>query len=55
MWKTYKEKNIPYSQRRGISLSISNVNTEKYGEYSLNFRGSVLWNSLSIKLKNVNF
>ena len=49
----YKEKNIPYSLRRGISLSISNVNTQKYGIYSLNFRGSVLWNSLSIKFKKM--
>ena len=22
MWKTYKEKNIPYSRRRSISLSM---------------------------------
>ena len=27
MWKTYKEKSIPYLWRRGTSLSISNVNT----------------------------
>ena len=38
MCKTYKEKNIPYSLRRGISLSIPNVNTQKYGMNSLNFR-----------------
>ena len=42
MWKTYKEKNIPYSQRRGTFLSISNVNTQKYGINSSNFRGSDL-------------
>ena len=51
----HKEKNIPYSLRRGISLSIPNVNTQKYGINSVNFRGSVLWNKLLIKLKNVNF
>ena len=49
----YKSKNKPI--RRGISLSIPNVNTQKYGINSLNFRGSVLWNNLPIKLKNVNF
>ena len=42
MWKTYKEKNTPYSLRRGISLLITNVNTQKYGINSLNFRGNVL-------------
>ena len=31
MWKTYKEKNIPYSLRRGIFLFIPNANTQKYG------------------------
>ena len=41
MWKTYKEKNIPYSLRRGISLLIPNANTQKYEITSLNFRGSV--------------
>ena len=51
MWKTYKEKNIPYSLRRGISLFIPNANTQKYGINSLNFRGSILWNNLPIKLK----
>ena len=52
---TFKEKNIPYSLRRDISFSIPSVNTQKYGISSLNFRGSVLWNSLPIKIKNVNF
>ena len=31
MWKTYKEENILYSLRRGISLLIPNANTQKYG------------------------
>ena len=31
MWKTYKEKNVPYSLRRGISLSTPSINTYKYG------------------------
>ena len=31
MWKTCKEKNIPYSLRRGISLFISNANCQKCG------------------------
>ena len=38
MWKTYKEKNIPYSLRRGISLFITNANTQKYEINSLTFR-----------------
>ena len=55
MWKKYKEKKIPYSRRRGISLSIPNVNTQKYGINSSNFRGRVLWNSLPIKFKQFKF
>ena len=55
MWKTYKEKNNPYSLRRGISLPIPNVISQKYGINSLNFRGSVLWKNLPIKLKKFNF
>ena len=55
MWKTYSEKNIPYSLRRGISISIPNVNSQKYGINSLNFSGCVLRYNLPIKLKNCNF
>ena len=33
-WKTYKEKNIPYSLRRNISLFIPNANTQKYEKKS---------------------
>ena len=35
MRKIYKEKNIPYSLRRGTSLSIPNLSTHKYGINSL--------------------
>ena len=49
MWKIYKEKNIPYLLRRGISLFIPNANTQKYGINSLNFRAGVLRNNLPIK------
>ena len=55
LWKTYKEKSIPYSLRRGISLSLPNVNSQKYRINSLNFRGSVLWNNLPVKLEKCDF
>ena len=55
MWKTCKEKIMPKSLRRGIFLSIPNVNTQKYEINSLNFRGSVLWNNLPIKFKKRKF
>ena len=32
MWKKYNEKNIPYSQRSGTSLSVPNIGTQKYGK-----------------------
>ena len=44
-----------YLLRRGIFLSILNVNTQKYGINSLTFRGSVLWNNLPIKFKKCKF
>ena len=49
----FKEKNNPYSLRRDISFSIPSVNTQKYGISSSNFRGSVLWNNVLIKLKKM--
>ena len=55
MWKTYKEKNIPHSRRKNTSLSVPDVNTQKYGIDSSNFRGSVLYNNLPIKFKKFNF
>ena len=48
MRKTYKEKNIPYSLRRGISLFIPK-HSEIWNKL-INFRGNVLWNNLPIKL-----
>ena len=51
MWKTYKEKNIPNSHRRGISFLIPNANTQKYETNSVNFKASLLWNNLPIKLQ----
>ena len=54
MWKIYKKKNIPYSLRRGISFSIPNVNTQKYGINSLNFRGRVVEQPTN-KLKKCEF
>ena len=39
--------------RRGISLSIPNLNSQKYGINYFSFRGTVLLNNLHIKLKNV--
>ena len=53
--KTCKEKNIPYSLRRGTSLSIPNANPQKYGTNSSNFRGNFLWNNLPIKFKKFKF
>ena len=55
MRKTHKMKNIPYPLRMGTSLSIPNVNYQKYGINSLNFRESLLWNNLLIKFKKFNF
>ena len=55
MWKTYKEKNIPHSRRTNTSPSVSDVNTQKYGIDSSNFRGSALYNNLPTKFKKFNF
>ena len=55
MWKTCKEKNITYSLRRGITFFISKSNLQKYGINSLNFRRSVLWKNLPLKLKECKY
>ena len=51
MWKTYKENSL----KKGISLFISNGNTQKYKTNSLNIRGSDLWNNLPIKLRECKY
>ena len=53
MRRTYKEKNISYSLRRGISFLIPNAKTQKYGINSLNFRGSVLVEQPTNKVKRM--
>ena len=51
MWKTHKENSL----KRGISLFISNANTQNHKTNSLNFRGSALWNNLPIKLRECKY
>ena len=46
---------MPYSRITDISVSIPNLNTQKYGINSSNFKGTVLWNNLLIKFKQFNF
>ena len=54
--KTYKEKKYSIFTEKGVSLSVPNLNPQKYGINSLTFRGSVLWNSLvPVKLKKCRF
>ena len=48
---TRRQNDISLDIKHDISLFIPNANTQKYGINSLNFRGSVLWNNLPIKLK----
>ena len=51
MWKTYKEKVIPYSLRRVFPPNSKLKHSEIWKKNSLNFGGSALWNNLPIKLK----
>ena len=55
MWVTYKEENIQYARRRATSLSTPNVNAQKNGINSSNFRGSDLWHKLPIKFRKLKF
>ena len=52
MWSYFEEKPIPYNLRDGSKLVLPKTKSSRFGINSLRFRGSLLWNSLPVPLKN---
>ena len=50
LWEFLK-KVIPYSLRINNLLQLPNMRTKKYGNKSLSFRGSIIWNQLPYQYK----
>ena len=48
----FTTKEISYDLRIKNLLQIPKVKTSSYGQSSLSFRGSMLWNTLSDKIKS---
>ena len=52
MWSYFEEKPMPYNLRNGSKLVLPKTRSSRFGINSLKFRGSFLWNSLPVSLKN---
>ena len=52
MLSYFNENTIPYNLRNGNRLLLRPAKTVKFGINSLIFRGSLLWNNLSLNLKS---
>ena len=53
LWDIFEKKPSTYALRSGDGLVLPSSRTQNYGVNSLAFRGSLLWNSLTPTLKNV--
>ena len=52
MWNMFHEKSIQYNLRSKNLLMLPQTNTIKYGNDSIVFRGSILWNYLPNEIKS---
>ena len=52
MWHCFNTNPIPYNLRKGSRLLIPPAKSVNFGTNSVTFRGSLLWNTLSLRLKN---
>ena len=46
LWAFFNRKILPYTLRIKTLLQLPNTRTKKYGNESLSFRGSIIWNQL---------
>ncbi len=53
LWEFFDKKIIPYNLRTSDLLQLPKTRTNKYGNESLSFRGSIVWNRLSDQYKAV--
>ena len=51
MWSFFKNKSIPYYLRNGNICILPPARLPQYGISSIQFRGSLLWNNLTISVK----
>ena len=51
MFEFFKQKDLRYDLRTNNLLQLPKTNTLVYGNNSLSFRGSILWNTLSDTIK----
>ncbi len=51
LWEFFNKKTLPYTLRTNNLLQLPKTRTNKYGNNSLSFRGSMVWNRLSDQYK----
>ena len=51
LWELFNWKILPYTLRIKSLLQLPNTRTKKYGNGSLTFRGSIIWNQLPDQYK----
>ena len=51
LWEFFTKTVLPYSLRLNNLLQLPNTRTKKYGNESLSFRGSIIWNQLPDQYK----
>ena len=52
MWSFFTHKDMPYNLRKGPILGLSKTHSFYYGTNAIHFRGSVIWNNLSVVVKS---
>ena len=55
MWDFFDLKRNRYSLRGNYLLKLPDTSTCRYGTHALCFKGSLLWNKIPNKHKNLNF
>ena len=53
--KLFARNNHNYSLRSKSELTVSSINTAFKGQNSISYFGSVVWNSISAELREINF
>ena len=54
LWDMFTLGQNRYPLRSGQTLALPQTKTQKFGQNSLSFRGSILWNGLPVKFKLVD-
>ena len=51
-WEFHEKKHVTYDLRIQNLCKLTQIKTQGYGQESLSFRGSFLWNTLDDTIKN---